>query len=69
MRAFVHYNSADSWGNLDRLSRDILDGVEIVAGDLGDGFMVDHVVRGCALVFHLGALIGIPYCTWRRRRM
>jgi NAD dependent epimerase/dehydratase len=61
VRAFVHYNSTSSWGNLDRLSRDILENVEIVAGDLGDGFIVDHAVQGCDLVFHLGALIGIPY--------
>lgn len=61
VRAFVHYNSAISWGNLDGLAREILDSVEIVAGDLADGFMVDHAVRGCTMVFHLGALIGIPY--------
>ena len=61
VRAFVHYNSANSWGNLDRLPQDVLDGVEVVAGDLSDGFMVDRAVQGCGLVFHLGALIGIPY--------
>jgi dTDP-glucose 4,6-dehydratase len=57
----VHYNSASTWGNLDRLPKDILDSVEIVAGDLGDGFIVDRAVRDSSMVFHLGALIGIPY--------
>jgi dTDP-glucose 4,6-dehydratase len=61
VRAFVHYNAMNSWGNLEKLPPDVLDQVEVSAGDLADGFMVDHAVRGCALVFHLGALIGIPY--------
>jgi dTDP-glucose 4,6-dehydratase len=61
VQAFVHYNSSNSWGNLEALPREILENVEIVAGDLGDGFMVDRAVEGAAVVFHLGALIGIPY--------
>jgi NAD dependent epimerase/dehydratase len=61
VRAFVHYNALNSWGNLERLAPDVLGGVEIMAGDLADSFMVDHAVAGCATVFHLGALIGIPY--------
>lgn len=61
VRAFVHYNSTNYWAHLEKLPRDVLDHVEVIAGDLADGFMVDHAVEGCALVFHLGALIGIPY--------
>jgi NAD dependent epimerase/dehydratase len=61
VRAFVHYNALNSWGNLERLPPEILGAVEVLPGDLADGFMVDHAVAGCATVFHLGALIGIPY--------
>jgi NAD dependent epimerase/dehydratase len=61
VRAFVHYNSANNWGTLEALPPEMLEQVEIVAGDLGDAFMVDRAVEGAVLVFHLGALIGIPY--------
>jgi NAD dependent epimerase/dehydratase len=61
VRAFVHYNALSSWGHLEKLSPDILAQVEVMSGDLADSFMVDHAVSGCDLVFHLGALIGIPY--------
>src|SRR5690348_10438066 len=61
VRAYVHYNALSQWGNLEKLPRDVLAQVEIVPGDLADAFMVDHAVEGCELVFHLGALIGIPY--------
>lgn len=61
VRAFVHYNALSHWGNLEKLPRDVLPQVEVMPGDLADSFMVDRAVSGCALVFHLGALIGIPY--------
>ena len=61
VRAFVHYNSLSSWGNLEKLPRDVMAPVEVISGDLADSFMVDQAVAGCAMVFHLGALIGIPY--------
>jgi NAD dependent epimerase/dehydratase len=61
VRAFVHYNSLSSWGNLEKLPRDVMAQVEVTAGDLADSFMVDQAIGGCAMVFHLGALIGIPY--------
>jgi dTDP-glucose 4,6-dehydratase len=61
VRAFVHYNAMNTWGNLEKLPREVFEHVEVTAGDLADSFMVDHAVRGCAVVFHLGALIGIPY--------
>lgn len=61
VRAFVHYNAANFHHNLDKVPPDVLAGVEIVTGDLADAFAVDRAVEGCQLVFHLGALIGIPY--------
>lgn len=61
IRAFVRYNSQNSWHNLDRVAPSVLSSVEVVAGDIADSFSVDRAVAGCELVFHLAALIGIPY--------
>jgi NAD dependent epimerase/dehydratase len=61
VRALVHYNALGSWANLERLPPEVLGEVEVVAGDIADAFVVDHAVEGCATVFHLAALIGIPY--------
>ena len=61
VRAFVHYNSASNWYNLELLPDDIQHSVEVVPGDVTDAFAVDQAVRDCEYVFHLAALIGIPY--------
>jgi NAD dependent epimerase/dehydratase len=61
VRAFVHYNSRSDWGMLEDLGERQLRNIEIVAGDLRDSEAVRRAVRGCHRVFHLGALIGIPY--------
>jgi dTDP-glucose 4,6-dehydratase len=61
VRAFVHYNSRNDWGMLEDLDQRQLREIEIVAGDLRDAEAVRRAVRGCRVVFHLGALIGIPY--------
>lgn len=60
VRAFVRYNSRNDYGHLESLGRHIKD-IEIVTGDLRDTETVRRAVKGCSLVFHLGALIGIPY--------
>ncbi len=61
VRAFVHYNSNSNFFNLERMPKEMQDSVEIVAGDIADPFAVDKAVQGCDVVFHLAALIGIPY--------
>ena len=61
MRALVHYNSAGRRGHLEDLPPDVLDAVEIVAGDVADPSCVQAAVKGCDRVHHLAALIGIPY--------
>jgi NAD dependent epimerase/dehydratase len=61
VRAFVHYNSRSDWGMLEDLNKKDLKEIEVVAGDLRDTDAVRRAVRGCNRVFHLGALIGIPY--------
>jgi NAD dependent epimerase/dehydratase len=61
VRAFVHYNSRNDPGLLSFLPAEILDQVEIHAGDLRDPYAVYEAVKGMERVFHLGALISIPY--------
>ncbi len=61
VRAFVHYNSRGDPGLLRMLSSQELSQVEIIAGDLQDELAVRKAVDGIQVVFHLGALISIPY--------
>ncbi len=61
VRAYIHYNSRNDWGNLEHVPRDVRDQVEVVAGDVQDPFSVRVAVSGRQTVFHLAALIGIPY--------
>jgi NAD dependent epimerase/dehydratase len=61
VRALVRYNAQDRRGWLETLPRATLDRMEIVAGDVRDAGAVEGAVRGAAVVFHLAALIGIPY--------
>jgi dTDP-glucose 4,6-dehydratase len=61
VRAFVRYNSRADPGLLRLLPPGIADRIEIIAGDLRDGQAIRKAVDGCQLVFHLGALISIPY--------
>jgi NAD dependent epimerase/dehydratase len=61
VRAFVFYNSFNTWGWLDTVSQDILDAMEIFTGDIRDPNGVRTAIRGCDAVLHLAALIAIPY--------
>jgi len=61
VRAFTYYNSFNSWGWLDTLSKDILKEVEIFAGDIRDPNGVRESMKNVTDVFHLAALIGIPF--------
>ena len=61
VRAFVRYNSRDERGLLEELPKEVQRQFEVVAGDLKDPDGVKKAVRGCSRVFHLGALIAIPY--------
>jgi dTDP-glucose 4,6-dehydratase len=61
VRAFVRYNSRDERGLLEDSPQEILRQIEIIPGDLKDPDGVRKAVRGCQKVFHLGALIAIPY--------
>lgn len=59
--AFVYYNSFNSWGWLDSLSSAVLDEIKIVSGDIRDPHGVAAAMDGCDIVFHLAALIAIPF--------
>ena len=61
VKAFVHYNSFNSWGWLDTLPKDIMKEVEVFAGDVRDPNGVREAMKGMDEVFHLAALIAIPF--------
>jgi len=61
VRAFVLYNSFNSWGWLDECEPDIAGKFEVFAGDIRDPHGVKKAMQGCDAVLHLAALIGIPY--------
>ena len=61
VRAFVLYNSFNSWGWLDTLPPDIVNALDIFCGDVRDPNGVRTAMRGCSAVLHLAALIAIPY--------
>lgn len=60
-KAFVHYNSFNSWGWIDTFDKDIRNNLEVLSGDIRDPYGVRSAVKGCDAVFHLAALIGIPF--------
>ena len=59
VRAMVHYNALGTWGWLDQSP--LRDAIEVVASDLADRDSVSRAMKGSEIVFHLGALIAIPY--------
>ncbi|GAA4013666.1 NAD-dependent 4,6-dehydratase LegB [Deinococcus rubellus] len=61
VRAMVLYNSFASWGWLEQLSADVMEHVEVVLGDVRDPRSVRDLMKGAEVVYHLAALIAIPY--------
>lgn len=61
VKAFIYYNSFCSWGWIDTLSKEIKDEIEIFSGDIRDTNGVRTSMEGIDAVFHLAALIGIPF--------
>lgn len=61
VRAFVYYNSFNSWGWLDTLDKNKLSKIEIFSGDIRDPNGVKEAMKGIDIVFHLAALIAIPF--------
>lgn len=61
VRAMTFYNSFNNWGWLDSFPKDQLDALEIVSGDIRDSNFVSVAMENVDIVFHLAALIAIPY--------
>ena len=61
VRAFVFYNSFNSWGWLDDSPESVRKAIEVQAGDIRDPYAVRRAVAGCDVVLHLAALIAIPF--------
>ncbi|NCB70867.1 MAG: SDR family NAD(P)-dependent oxidoreductase [Clostridia bacterium] len=61
VRAFAMYNSFNTWGWLDALPKEILSEIEIFQGDIRDPNGVKKALKGIDEVFHLAALIAIPF--------
>lgn len=61
VRAFVLYNSFNSWGWLDEAEPAVKDSLDVFAGDIRDPHGVRTAMQGCDVVLHLAALIAIPY--------
>ncbi len=59
VRAFVHYNSSNRWGWLE--TTDVKNEIEVVSGDIRDFDSVKSAAQNVDIIFHLAALIGIPY--------
>lgn len=61
VKAFTMYNSFNTWGWLDSMPKTIMDNVEVFTGDVRDPNGVRTAMAGCEEVFHLAALIAIPF--------
>ncbi len=61
VRAFVRYNSRNHWGYLEEIPGPKKSDLQVIAADLRDFQAISRAVKGTEVVFHLGALIGIPY--------
>jgi dTDP-glucose 4,6-dehydratase len=61
VKAFVHYNSFNRWGWLDAFGKEKMQNVEVFTGDIRDPNGMLEAMKGTEIVFHLAALIGIPY--------
>jgi NAD dependent epimerase/dehydratase len=61
VRAFCMYNSFNTWGWLDNLPKELLSQIDVFTGDVRDPNGVRTAMQGCHIVYHLAALIAIPY--------
>lgn len=61
VRTLIRYNSRNNWGLLELLPPHMKNEIEVVMGDLTDPYSASRAVEGCQIIFHLAALISIPY--------
>lgn len=61
VKAFVYYNSFNTWGWLDTLPNRVMKSIEIFQGDIRDSNGVEQAMKDVEAIFHLAALIAIPF--------
>jgi len=61
VKTFVRYNSRNDWGMLENIPSGVKDNLDVTTGDIIDFGVVKKAVKNCDIIFHLAALIGIPY--------
>lgn len=61
VKAYLHYNSRNDWGNLELAGPAVMREVEVVTGDITDPFSIRQATKGVQVVYHLSSLIAIPY--------
>jgi len=61
VKAMLHYNSRSDWSNLEFLDKSIKSHIEVVKGNIEDSSFLDTHIKNQNIIFHLAALIGIPY--------
>ncbi|MCG6552784.1 MAG: NAD-dependent 4,6-dehydratase LegB [Candidatus Magnetominusculus sp. LBB02] len=61
VRAFTYYNSFNTWGWIDSFEQDLKSKIDVYCGDIRDAYNVRDALEGMDIVFHLAALIAIPY--------
>jgi len=61
VKAMLHYNSRSDWSNLEFLDKSIKSNIEVVKGNIEDSSFLDTHIKNQNIIFHLAALIGIPY--------
>jgi len=61
VKAFVRYNSRNDWGLLEMSPEEIKKDIEVIMGDIRDANAINEATKGVDIIFHLGAIIAIPY--------
>jgi NAD dependent epimerase/dehydratase len=61
VKTLVRYNSRNDWGMLENIPSGVRNNLEVITGDIVDFCVVKKAVKNCDIIFHLAALIGIPY--------
>ena len=61
VKTLVMYNARNDWGNIEFLPEETKNAIEVIPGDITDPFFMLEITKNCDVVFHLAALIGIPY--------
>jgi len=61
VKTLVRYNSRNDWGMLENIPAEVKENLDVTAGDIMDPRVVKAAIKNCDIVFHLAALIGIPY--------